>query len=302
MNYRRFAQCATRQLAQSLCLPILLGLGGCAADLVILDRNVQWSGAKSASATIKNQGGQDAGSFEVYFTAEECPNSNNRRPQQRIDVPGLAAGAQIALTADFQPLAHPDNANLGRVYSVSVRVDPKNKVPESNEFNNWDSRPTQYDVSSLSLFTYDELLASILRGIELDGPAAGELELIPGYYEISEHRVDGNPTQRVIALHVFKRYYGSAVGPGSLPRRDEPFVFSIIDQYDYDSAGFRFSGRDFHGHTLAFDIAFQPSCFAVTSVRLNCAAPRITAQSYTTGVLRTCGVTTERPWSTPLWQ
>jgi hypothetical protein len=295
MNCRLFALCST--------LYVALGLGGGAADLAIIDLNVQWTGAsKTASATIKNSGNRDAGPFEVYFTAEECPNSNNHRPQQSVHVPGLAAGAELSLATDFEPLAHSDNANLGRVYAVSVRVDPKNQVPESNEVNNWDSRPTQYDVSTVPLFTYDEAVTTILRGIQLDVPAAGELELVPGYYKISEHRVSDNPAERVIALHIFKRYFESFTGPSSPPRRDEAFVFSIIDQYEYDSTGIRFSGRDLHGHTLAFDIAFQPGCMAVNSTQLNCTAPRLTTQTYTTGVLNTCGVTSEPPWSNPLWE
>ncbi len=302
MIYRRLAKCDARHLAQLLCLPILFALAGCAADLVIPNMAVQWSASKSASATIKNQGGKDAGPFEVYFTAEECPNSNNRRPQQSVHVPGLAAGAQLSLAADFQPLAHNDNSNLGRVYSVSVRADPKNSVAEASEFNNWESRATQYDVAALAVFTYNEALATILRGIELDVSAAGELELAPGYYRISQHRVSNDPAQRVVALHIFKSYYEAAFGTSSPPRREEPFVFSIIDQYDYDSTGFRFKGRDFHGHTLAFDIAFQSGCHAVNSVQLNCTAPRLNTKTFLGNALYTCGVTSEPPWSSPLWQ
>lgn len=279
-----------------------LALAGCAADLVIVNPSVQWTGAsRTASATIKNQGNKAAGSFEVYFTAEECPNSANRRPQQRLDVAGLAAGAQVSLSADFQPLAHADNANLSRVYAVSVRADPKNAVRESNESNNWDSRPTQYDVSGLPVHTYNEALATILRGILLDNASAGELEIAPGYYKISEHRVSGMPNESVIALHIFKNYYESATGTSAPPRRDEPFVFSIIDRDQYDPTGRHFTGRDFHGHTLKFDIAFQGACFAVTSVELNCTTPGLTVQTYASQELHTCGVTSEPPWSPPLW-
>lgn len=303
MNRQPFSRWGTSQLARDLLIAISLCLAGCATDLAIIDRSVQWTGtSKSASATVMNRGNLDAGPFLVYFTPEECPNSNNWRPQQSVNVPGLAAGAQVALSTSFQPLARAENAYLSRVYSVSVRVDPKNQVPESNEFNNWDSRPALYDVSGLPTFTYDEALATVLRGIQLDAAAAGEFEIAPGYYKISAHRVSGNPSESVIALQIFKRYFELLTGASSPPRREDPFVFSIIDRNEYDSTGYRFTGRDFHGHTLAFDIAFQPGCFAVNSVQLNCAAPRLTTQSYTTGVHNTCGVASEPAWSNPLWE
>lgn len=286
-----------------LALCAMLGLLGCSADLVVDDYQVTWNAAnKNAVAMVANQGSAAAGPFLVYFTPEECPTSSNYRPQKRVEVAGLAAGAVVETHAEFEDLARPENDNLGNVYAVSVMVDPKQMVAESDEFNNWDSRPTQYDISGLTVHTYNEALATILRGIEITPAVAQQLEIPTGYFKISSHRVWNQPSERVIALHLYKNYYESAVGTSAPPQRDERFVFSIIDQYEYDSTGFRFTGRDFHGHTLSFDIAFQTGCHAVNSVALNCTTPNLTTQTYTTSQLYTCGVTSEPAWTDPLWE
>lgn len=72
----------------------------------------------------------------VYFNGVEDPVSPNRRPQVRNNIPTLAKGNSIILEADFAPLAHPDNNNLGNVYKILVLVDPKNTIEERNENNN----------------------------------------------------------------------------------------------------------------------------------------------------------------------
>ncbi len=110
---------------------------GCKPDLVVKNLNVTWDAAnKKAKAEIANIGNKDAGSFMVYFNGVEDPVSPNRRPQVRNNIPALAKGNSIILEADFAPLAHPDNNNLGNVYKILVLVDPKNTVEESNENNN----------------------------------------------------------------------------------------------------------------------------------------------------------------------
>ncbi|VAX32735.1 hypothetical protein MNBD_NITROSPIRAE02-1490, partial [hydrothermal vent metagenome] len=85
---------------------------------------------------IANIGNKDAGTFMVYFNGDEDPESPNHRPQVRYNIPGLAKGAAITLDADFAPLAHPDNNYLRNVYKITVLVDPKGMVKESNENNN----------------------------------------------------------------------------------------------------------------------------------------------------------------------
>jgi hypothetical protein len=271
------------------------------ADLKVKDPSVQWTAsAKTATAKIQNVGDRNAGPFQVYFTAEECPNASNFRPQRAVSVPGLAASSEISLSAELASLARAENSFLGNVYSVSVRADPKNEVEEASKLDNWKARAVQYDVSSLPIYTYNEALATILRGIEFDATAAGELEIKPGYYKISEHRVWTDTSQWAVALHVFKDYYESAAGTSSPPRRDEPFVFTIIEENTYNSSGRRFKGRDFYGHTLSFDVAFQSACFNVNSIQINCTAPKLTLQGYLSSALYTCGVTSEPAWSSPV--
>lgn len=117
-----------------MCMPLVVG---CAPDLIVKDLNVTWDAVnKTATAEIANIGNQDAESFMVYFNGEEAPVSPNHRPQVRHNVPALAKGGSTILEADFTPLAHPDNDNLGNVYKILVLVDPKNTVEESNENNN----------------------------------------------------------------------------------------------------------------------------------------------------------------------
>gem|GEM_PF-3562754 len=112
-------------------------LAGCAPDLVVKNLDVMWNATdKKATAEIANVGNKDAGNFMVYFNGDENPVSPNHRPQLRYSVPGLAKGASVVLNADFAPLAHPDNDYLGNVYKITVLVDPKGMVKESNENNN----------------------------------------------------------------------------------------------------------------------------------------------------------------------
>jgi len=112
-------------------------LVGCKPDLVVKNLNLTWDVTnKKAKAEIANIGNKDAGSFMVYFNGVEDPVSPNHRPQVRNNIPTLAKGNSIILEADFAPLAHPDNNNLGNVYKILVLVDPKKTVEESNENNN----------------------------------------------------------------------------------------------------------------------------------------------------------------------
>lgn len=114
----------------------LLALTGC-ADLVVKELDVIWDDEnKSAKAEIANIGDRDAGNFMVYFNGDENPESPNHRPQVRHNVPGLNKGESIVLTADFEPLAHPDNNHLGNIYQITVLADPKGMVTEWNENNN----------------------------------------------------------------------------------------------------------------------------------------------------------------------
>jgi hypothetical protein len=121
---------------------LFFAFAGCGPDLVVKTMSVNWNTTnKKAKATIANIGDEDAGPFLVYFNAEENPVSQNYRPQVTHQVPGLAKGASIVLNADFAPLARPQNHYLGNVYKISVLVDPKGMVKESNENNNSKEMP-----------------------------------------------------------------------------------------------------------------------------------------------------------------
>ncbi len=121
---------------------LLSALVGCAPDLTVKQLDVTWNAAdKKASAEIENIGNKNAGNFMVYFNGDEMPESANHRPQVRHNVPGLNKGASTILEADFAPLAHPDNNNLGNVNKITVLVDPKGMVNESNENNNTQEFP-----------------------------------------------------------------------------------------------------------------------------------------------------------------
>lgn len=119
----------------------LVSLAGC-ADLVVTDLDVTWDDAnKTATAEVENTGTRAAGEFVVEFRGDEDPVSPARRPERSITVPGLGTGESVTLTADFAPLAHPDNSNLANVYQITVEADATGRVQELNEGNNTRSAP-----------------------------------------------------------------------------------------------------------------------------------------------------------------
>ena len=129
---------------RALILTMMFAFLGCAPDLVVKDLDVTWDASnKVAKAEIANIGNRNAGNFLVYFNAEEDPISPNRRPQVSHNIPNLAKGNSITLEADFAPLAHPDNNNLGNVKNIRVLADAKNMVREKNENNNKKEVPLQ---------------------------------------------------------------------------------------------------------------------------------------------------------------
>jgi hypothetical protein len=126
---------------RTLSLLALLLLAGC-ADLVVRDTQVVWTGdLKLAVATIANVGARGSGPTAVYFDGDESPVSPNFRPQVQAEVGALAPGQSVTRVADFAPLARAENAFLGNVRGVTVRVDPKNLIREGNEANNTEQRP-----------------------------------------------------------------------------------------------------------------------------------------------------------------
>ncbi|MBI5851200.1 MAG: hypothetical protein HZB39_09245 [Planctomycetes bacterium] len=119
-------------------IPVAIAFSAChGPDLVVTDHVVRWSAtSKSVITRVGNIGDEGAGPFQVYVTGDEDPVSANHRPQVRHSVSGLAVGASIKLASDFLPLAHPDNLSLANVRRVSIAVDPKNQVAETDETNN----------------------------------------------------------------------------------------------------------------------------------------------------------------------
>ena len=84
-------------------------------------------------------GNKESGSFIVYINPDENPESNNHRPQFRKEIESLVPGATSHITLntnDFIEKMHIDNDSLRRVYQITIMVDPKGMVEESNENNN----------------------------------------------------------------------------------------------------------------------------------------------------------------------
>jgi len=121
---------------------ILLLILGCSTypDLVV--NRLDWDEVnKRAEVEFTNTGNEDAGEFMVYVNGDEFPQSQNRRPQVRHHVSGLTQGTSMTVQAEFAPLAHPDNNNLGNIYKITALVDPKSIVSESDESNNYARTP-----------------------------------------------------------------------------------------------------------------------------------------------------------------
>jgi len=155
------------------------------------------------------------------------------------------------------------------------------------------------DISTQPNYTYNEGLGTILRGILIDTEAASALGVQAGYYRIREFRVWNMPEQKVITLNIYQDYGALATGGGIVPKQEEEWVFSIIEVDEYNSSGRKFIGYDFFGHQLSFEIQFTSSCHNVISSKLDCVDVGLSTQTYTTGVLYSCGWSSEPSWTTP---
>ena len=131
-----FAKSNVKNICYALSVVItVIFLAGC-ADLTV--KNVTWNDTlKQGHAVVKNIGSAAAThDFRVYFNADDTI-SQNHIPQisKTVSAPFLP-GQSISYDVDFMPLAHPDNNYLGNFHSITVVVDPKHEVKESNENNN----------------------------------------------------------------------------------------------------------------------------------------------------------------------
>ena len=154
-------------------------------------------------------------------------------------------------------------------------------------------------IEDLPILTYNEALATILRGIEIEDPVATQLGIAPGYYRIRHFRVWTQPDEWVITLSILKAYAAMAIGPSTLPTRDEEWVFSVIEEYEYNSSGFAFTGYDLHGHRLSFRVNFGGECQDVERSTLDCLPVRISTQGYLDNQLNSCGWNSEPGWTIP---
>ncbi|HBG27181.1 MAG: hypothetical protein A2Y10_07400 [Planctomycetes bacterium GWF2_41_51] len=118
-----------------------LYIAGCSPDLKIEKFDIDWDEHnKKVNARIENTGGEGTGPFLVHFAAEEEPVSPTHSPLIVKEVKGLGKKEYVNLTADFAPLARPENVNLANVKKILIVVDPTGLIKESDEKNNIKSK------------------------------------------------------------------------------------------------------------------------------------------------------------------
>lgn len=157
------------------------------------------------------------------------------------------------------------------------------------------------DTKGLPVLTYNEGLATVLRGVEIKaGAVSNLLGVPPGYYRIREFRVWGLPEEKVKTLNIKKAYGEMAVGSSTLPKRDEEWVFSVIEENEWTPEHRNFKAYDFHGHTFEYEITLDSAnnCWN-TKASIDCVEVPMSTQTYTTGTLNTCNWDSESPWTTP---
>ena len=173
----------------ALLLLIVTGCGTTGTDLVV--NRLDWDpGSRVAEVEIANIGPDDAGEFMVYFNADEFPESRNRRPQVRHNVPGLAGNDILVLQADFAPLAHPDNEYLGNVYQITALADPKSMVVETDEENNFDRTPAV--IPSVELYDKDDQLVPANPAPLSDGTSRLPILFVHGHNLVNSMDTDYN--------------------------------------------------------------------------------------------------------------
>lgn len=155
------------------------------------------------------------------------------------------------------------------------------------------------DTDDLPVFAYNEGLATVLRGIEINTVAASELGVPAGYYRIREFRVWGAPEEKAKTFNILKPYAEMAIGASTLPVRDEEWVFSVIAVDDWEAHHRKYKGYDFHDHTFEYELTFDDanSCWE-TAARIDCVEVRLSTHTYLGETLNTCGWTSEPPWTT----
>jgi len=244
------------------------------------------------TAEVENKGTKPSGPSVLAF------NVGGETEPKMYNIPGLASGATSTVQRKVV-------LEVAQNYQNTVTVDVNGTVSESREGNNeakqrYTVAPVP-DTSMLTIVEYNEGLASVLRGILLDETAARALNVAAGYYRIGEFRVGHQPEDQAKVLNIAKKYGERAAGQSTLPRRDETWVFSITDTNEWTPIRQAFTTRDYYGHTFRYEIEFDiaANCWKVLSAGLDCATVALSTQTYTTGVLNTCGWSSEPSWTTP---
>jgi hypothetical protein len=215
-----------------------------------------------------------------------------------FNIPALGAG-------DGYTVQRKVLLGIAQNYQNTVTVDVNNEVFESREGNNqaeeFYSVAPAPDTSGLTNFTYNEMLATILRGVLIDQADAQSLNVAPGYYRIREFRVSTQTNEAVKALSIEKNYAELISGQSVLPKRDEPWVFSIIQKNELNLNRRAFVAQDFYGHTFKYEMELDTvlNCWKIVSAVLDCAKVGLSTQNSITEVLTTCDWSSEPSWATP---
>lgn len=244
------------------------------------------------TAQVENIGTDRAGPNKLAFKigGETIPET--------FDIPALEPGETYTVQRTIL-------LDVAQRYQNTVTVDVDDDVSESSEDNNeaklfYTVDPVP-DTTGLTNFEYNEGLATVLRGVSIDDTAAHMLNVSPGYYRIREFRVWTQPDERAKVLCIEKNYAEYATGESNLPTRDEPWVFTIIEEKDWSPYRRAFSAKDYYGHSFTYVIEFdlESDCWNVLTATLDCAKIELSTQTYTTSVLNTCGWSSEPPWTSP---
>jgi hypothetical protein len=144
-----------------------------------------------------------------------------------------------------------------------------------------DANRTDADGGSCTPKVFDEGLATTLRGVIFGG----------GYYRIGESRVAGAVNQNAIIV--------GSCGVSGVDRCDK-YVFSTFSADSYVNGTRIIDVRDARGSRFELNMTYNAaqSCWSVAYARINGANVTVNTQSYTTGVLNTCGATGEPAFST----
>lgn len=152
----------------------------------------------------------------------------------------------------------------------------------------------------LPAIVFDEGLATVLRGIEIDMVTAPKLAVAPGYYRLREFRSYADTSKVAVALEL-EQAYGECSDPTKsiIPRSDHPWVFWQRDSYEYNADHYLLKTHDSFGHDLSFEVLFTNNCFTVNFSTINGENVQLTVQKFTTGELYTCNYPVEPAFTMP---